>query len=322
MSKKTVILTITPIIVLAILVSILAVSIIEKVEKNEKETEMNRHGFREEPEESEEVKNIRQMLEQICETSQYNPYGKPFIMFAKALSYPEYDIEYPEYDKFISTEDYVWRCTNNSISEEYIGECIGTKISLNDKKEYKIYKIKDISSEYAVAFKETEPDCYMGLVNTEYAPENLSDFIEDTNLKNSDLEINLSFTAQFQEEGEKQYGIMTFIDEDEYLWNEFFKDNKYIYVDQDYYYSYYCDNYIEEFHIYIYQKTLKSIFCVNINNKVDIEIKSDYRYPYEFESNAEEVIKLINYIAENYEGYKEESPIQGPTLSDKNEFIQ
>ncbi len=316
MSKKNVILTIMPIIVLGILVSILAIIIANKIEKTDKNIEYNRshHGY--EVEESEDIKMLREMVKDICRAGEYKPYGKPFIMFAEILSTPEYKTEYPEYEKFFSTDDYVWRCTQSSINEEYIGDYIGTVTSSN-KEEYKIYKIKDISSEYAVAFKETEPDCYMGLINTEeYAPENIQDFIADTNLKNSDVEINMTFKGQFKKGGETKYGIMTFIDEDEYLWNNFFNDNKYKYVDEDFYYK----NCIEEFDIFIYHKTLKLIYKININYKGNIEIESKCRYPYEFESTEEAAKKFLEYISENYEGYKEESPIQGPTLGDKNQF--
>lgn len=167
-----------------------------------------------------------------------------------------------------------------------------------------------------MAFKETEPDCYMGLVNTEkYAPENLQDFIADTNLKNSNVEINLIFTGQFQEGGETQYGIMTFLDEDEYLWNNFLGNNKYV---GEEFFADYC---IEEFDIFIYHKALKIIYKITINDKGNIDIHSNYQQPYEFESTTEEAIKLIEYLSENYEGYKEESPVQGPKLGDKNEFI-
>lgn len=207
------------------------------------------------------------MVKDICMAGEYKPYGKPFIMFAEILGTPEYKTEYPEYEKFFSTDDYVWRCTQSSINEEY-------------------------------------------------APENIQDFIADTNLKNSDMEINMTFKWQFKKGGETKYGIMTFIDEDEYLWNNFFNDNKYIYVDEDFYYK----NCIEEFDIFIYHKTLKLIYKININYKGNIEIESKCRYPYEFESTEEAAKKFLEYISENYEGYKEESPIQGPTLGDKNQF--
>lgn len=198
MSKKNVILTITQICVISILVGILVVVIIEKIENEKKNEALQRnHGYT--YEESEDIKKLREIIENICRTSEYKPYGKPLIMFAEVLGTSEYKTEYPDYEKFISTEDNVWYCTDCSIDEEYIGEYIGTMTSSN-KEEYEIYKIKDISSEYAVAFKETEPDCYMGLINTkEYAPENIQDFIADTNLKNSDVEINMTFTEQSQE---------------------------------------------------------------------------------------------------------------------------
>lgn len=315
MSKKNVILTITQICVISILVGILVVVIIEKIENEKKNEALQRnHGYA--YEESEDIKKLREIIENICRTSEYKPYGKPLIMFAEVLGTSEYKTEYPDYEKFISTEDNVWYCTDCSIDEEYIGEYIGTMTSSN-KEEYEIYKINDISSEYAVTFKEAEPDCYMGLINTkEYAPENIQDFIADTNLKNSDVEINMTFTEQSQEGDKIKYGIMTFIDEDEYLWNNFLDNNKYIYVDNDFYYK----KCIEEFDIFIFHKTLKIIYKLNINYKGNIEIESKRGYPYEFESTEEAAEKFLKYISENYEGYKEESPVQGPTLGNKNEF--
>lgn len=122
MKKRNIILTITQICVISILAGILVVGIIEKIENTKKNKALQRnHCYV--CEESEDIKMLREMIKDICSAGKYKPYGKPFIIFAEILSTPEYKTEYPEYEKFFSTDDYVWRCTQSSIDEEYIGEC-------------------------------------------------------------------------------------------------------------------------------------------------------------------------------------------------------
>ena len=314
MNKKNIILTTVSTIIIATLVIISVVLVIGKKKENSERSEGNKgYGYVEDENEAKAREKLEDMIEKKWVASKYNSYGKPFMMFAEVLKYSEYETEYPQYDKFTSSEDYIWRCTENSISEENVGECIGKLTGINEK-EYEIYKIEGISSEYAVAFKETEPDCYMVLINSEYIPENVQDFIEDTDIKNSDVEINMIFREQLQKESTEKYGLMTFIDKDEYLWNNFLGDNKYI--GEDIYYGHF-----DEFNIYVYHKTLKLIYVINVNDKGNIGIRLDNIHSFEFESTTEEVGKFIEYISENYEAYKEESPVQGPEIAYKNELI-
>lgn len=309
MSKKNVILimlSISSIAALAILGGILADIIMEKTDTDENKYEKIY-------EESEVGKKI----DELCAIVEYRPYDKTHIDDLAREYYSENGIS-PKEEGFFASGD--WMCTYYSVDKEYIGKYIETCADEYDNKEYEIYEIKDVSSEYAVAYKDATVDYYFGLINFFYLPESLQDYIKDLNITNSYVEIDLGYIGTLKNDDEKKMTRVTFAVEDDYLFNEFFKDRKYVGKIGR---GMYSSEKITVMSIYLYQKELKLKIRldVGLNGSIStdgMEISSL------FSGNADATLKLLDYIAEHYEGYKEEEYIESdnlPILGDKNEFL-
>ena len=308
MSKKTVILAITPVFVLAILVSILSVVIIHKIENTDKE-----ENYEKIFNESEVGKKINEL----CESVEYRPYDKQHIKYLGKEEYPDNAISLKE-EGFFSLGD--WFCTCNSVDVEYIGKSIGTGTSEYTNTEYEIYEIKDVSSEYAVAYKDTDLNCYMGLINYQYQPESLQAYLEDLNITSSDVEIVMGYTEQSTDDSEEKSVMVTFEAEDNYLFTEFFKDREYVgRIGR----GMNSQENITVMSIYIYQKALKHKIRLAVGLYGSISTDSG-EISSLFSGSADKTLELLEYMSKNYEGYKEEYAEQGqlPILGDKNEFLE
>lgn len=307
-SKKTVILTIASIIMLTILVSILAIIIINKIEKTDTEKE----NYEKIIEESEVGKKINE----ICMSVEYRPYDKIHIEYMGRTEYPDNGISLKE-EGFFSSGD--WLCTCNSVDVKYIGEYIGIGTSEYTDKEYEVYEIRDVSSEYAVAYKDTDLGCYMGVINQWYQPESLQAYIEDLNITNSDVEIILGYTEKSKNNDEKKLMWVTFTAEDNYLFDEFFRDREYVGKIGR---GMHSGENIIVMSVYIYQKALKHKIGLDVGLYGSISTDS-WEVPSLFSGNADATLELLEYMSENYEGYKEEyvEPDNLPILGDKNEFL-
>lgn len=309
MNKKTVILTITPIFVLAILVSILSVVIIHKIE-NTGEKENYEKIFNE--------SKVGKKINELCASVEYRPYDKTHIEYLQTMEYPDNGISFKE-EGFFSSGG--WFCTCNSVDLEYIGKCVGTGTGEYTDTEYEIYEIKDVSSEYAVAYKDTDLNCYMGVINYQYQPESLQDYIEKLNITNSDVEIIMGYTEKLKEAGEEKLMWVTFTAEDDYIFNEYFKDRKYVgRIGR----GMYSQESITVMSIYMYQKALKQKICLDIGLYGSISTDTCGEVPTLFSGSTEATLELLEYMSKNYEGYKEEYTQQGqlPILGDKNEFLE
>lgn len=280
MSKKSKLFIICSISLVAILISICIIFFIKKLGDTaiNNETEIDRK------------------IAELCNASEYKKYGSTIFDVLNPNNY------YPEYDEFLSSEDEKWSCTRNSICKENIGERIGTITSSRSKKDYEVYEIKNISSKYAIAFYEMVLECYMTLICTEYYPSNLQEYISDTNLTNSDVEIYMYYSeTQALDKESAKCGRVLFSDEDKYLWNDFFRENRYIGFSER------NDEYIA-MSIYIYQKTLDDYFEVRLQQDGTIHIyQLNTFFPYVFEGKTDDLIQFIDYVAQHYEGYKEDS---------------
>ena len=308
MSKKNVILTIIPIIVVGVFVSILTVIIINKVEKTD--TEKNYEKIIDESE-------VGKKINEICAAVEYRPYDKPHMEYMGKLEYPNNGNTFKE-EGFFSSGD--WASTFNSVDVNYIGKYIGTGISEYIEKEYEVYEIKDVSSEYAVAYKDTDLDCYMGLINMQYQPESIQMYIDDLNITNSDVEILIGYKENTKNNDEEKLMWVTFMAEDNYLFNEFFKNREYVGRIRR---GMYSSESITVMRIYLYQKALKYKICLNVGLYGSISTDSFCEISSLFSGNTDATLELLEYMSENYEGYKEEyvEPDNLPVLGDKNEFL-
>ena len=308
MSKKTVILTITPIIVLGILASILAVIIINKIEK----ADMEEKNYEKIIEKSEVGKKINEL----CASVEYRPYNNTHVEYTGKLEYPNNGITFKE-EGFFSAGD--WLCTFNSVDANYIGKYIGTGTSEYTDKEYEVYEIRDVSSEYAVAYKDTDLDCYMGLINRWYQPESLQMYIDDLNIINNDVEIIISYNEKSKDNDEEKLMWVTFIADDNYLFNEFFKNRKYV---RRIGRGINSSEEITVMSICLYQKELKHKIYLDVGLNGSISTDG-MDAPSLFSGSADATLELLEYMSENYEGYKEESIETDnlPILGDKNEFL-
>ena len=291
MSKKNFILTITSMFVLAILVSILLVIIIDKIEK----TDTKKEYYDEIYEES----VIGKRINELCASVEYRPYDKTHIEYLTREYYSERGIS-PKEEGFFASGD--WLCTYYSVDMEYVDKYIGTCIDEYTDKEYEIYEIKDVSSEYAVAYKDTDLDCYMGVINLWYQPESLQDYIEDLNITNSDVEIGLGYTEKSKNDSEETLMRVTFTAEDDYLFNEFFKDREYVGKIGR---GMHSGENIIVMSVYIYQKALKHKIRLKVGLYGSISTDS-WEGSSLFSGSAYATWELLEYMSENYEGYKEE----------------
>ncbi len=308
MSKKNVILimlSISSIAVLAVLGGILADIIIEKTDTDENKYEKIY-------EESEVGKKINEL----CADVKYRTYDKTHIEDLAREHYSENGIS-PKEEGFFSSGD--WLCTYYSVDEEYIGKYIGICTDEYDGKEYEIYEIKDVSSEYAVAYKDTDEDCYFGLTNFFYQPESLQDYIKDLNITNPYVEISFEYTETSKNDNKEKIMKITFMAEDDYLFNEFFKNRKYVGKIGR---GMNSREKINVMSVYLYQKELKLKIrlMVGLNGSISTD---GMEVPSLFSGNAGATLELLEYMSENYTGYKEEyvEPDNLPILGDKNEFL-
>ena len=292
MSRKNIILTIVSIIsmlTLAVLVSILADIIIEKTDNSAKENY----------EKVFQQSVIGKRINELCASVEYRPYDKTHIEYLPREYHSERGIS-PKEEGFFSSGD--WLCTHYSVDMEYIDKYIETCTDEYTDKEYEIYEIKDVSSEYAVAYKDTDLDCYMGVINLWYQPESLQDYIEDLNITNSDVEIILGYTEKSKNNDEEKLMWVTFTAEDDYLFNEFFKDRKYIGKIGR---GMNSGEEIIVMSVYIYQKALKHKVCLDIGLHGSISTDS-WEGSSLFSGSAYTTWELLEYMSENYVGYKEE----------------
>ena len=112
---------------------------------------------------------------------------------------------------------------------------------------------------------------------------------------------------------------ITFMAEDDYLFNEFFKNRKYVGKIGR---GMNSREKINVMSVYLYQKELKLKIrlMVGLNGSISTD---GMEVPSLFSGNADATLELLEYMSENYTGYKEEyvEPDNLPILGDKNEFL-
>ena len=200
-------------------------------------------------------------------------------------------------------------CWQGKVPTEMIGENLGIA-TLSGYDEYSkntytkngtIYTIKNISKECAIAIQLDGTNEYYSYVNSYYRPETLGEFIEDLNLKEIISFGSIWYDDVYtDEEGNTHYDNIEFPEvDDETIWKMLFSNTSVENVHNDS--SWYGDT-VMSVSVDIPILGYKNISCsVTENGYLETNILDTGKT---FYIGKDKVQEFVNYILDNYEGYK------------------
>lgn len=177
-----------------------------------------------------------------------------------------------------------------------IGEFIDSiEVNINGAEQtYELFQVDKVSKDYMIAVKKPEDSEYIGITNSEYKTKDLDTLKKEIQLENSYIEILFY--------NENQTVVYQNIDA-EYICNEFLAGNKeYIYRQGNYYSQDDLERRNINFIIRFYQKSANQRMSLSVFSDGNICIMPANGIHYEFKSDIEDTVELLNYVVSNYVG--------------------